>query len=66
MLIKKQKILDFIMVIEIYKHKISGVENVKYWGVLLDDQLSWHVAHVKKQISKAYGILSMFIWLFIH
>jgi len=30
MLIKKQKIVDFIMVIEIYKHKISGVENVKY------------------------------------
>ena len=44
----------------IINHNISPEDNLKYLGVLLDNNLSWkpHVQKVKTQLSRACGILS--------
>ena len=44
----------------INNHNISPEDNLKYFGVLLDNKLSWkpHVQKVKTQLSRACGILS--------
>jgi len=55
MLITKQKIpLDFDMNININNHIISKVDNVKYLGVVLDNELTWnsHIAQVKNKYPK--------------
>jgi len=55
---RKHNPASFTVIIN--NHNISPEDNLKYLGVLLDNQLSWkpHVQRVKTQLSRACGILS--------
>jgi len=59
MLITKQKIpLDFDM--NINNHVIHKVENVKYLRVVIDNKLSWELAHGSSKKTNIQSLWSAF------
>jgi len=60
MLLNSQKHNPTSFKVIINNHSIAPKNNLKYLGVLLDNELSWkpHVQKVKTQLSRACGVIS--------
>ena len=56
---KQNEYIDTNFNVQINNHLLSRTECVKYLGVIIDDKLIWkpHTTLVKKQVSKASGII---------
>ena len=59
MLFTNNKNLNTCKTVKINNISISKLSNIKFLGVILDDQLKWktHISYIKSKVSKCIGIL---------